>query len=149
VRATRTEGRLRGLGRESLNDQRAGVRVTWRAEPSPFATTLALQLADMQREGSVRFLLVSGERDDAAWGIVGAFWVSDEGDHGGFLVAAESLWHGSEMARSHRGALARGWTHERIYRYWEGQVGSMNTCMIDPEQRASSLFELARRVGSV
>jgi hypothetical protein len=111
--------------------------------------TPTLQLADLQREGSIRFLLVSGERDDAAWGIVGAIWLSDEKNHGGFLVAPESLWHGSEMARSHRGALARGWSYERIYRYWEKQVGCMNTYMIDPEQRASSLFEVARRVGTV
>jgi hypothetical protein len=123
--------------------------VTWHAEPSPFATTPALHLDDLQREGSVQFLLVSGERDDAAWGVVGVFWLSDEGGHGGFLVAAESLWHGSEMVRSYRGALARGWTHERIYRYWEGQVGSTRTYMIDPGERASSLFEVARRVGTI
>ena len=123
--------------------------MTWLAQPSPFATTPAIEIADLQREGFVRFLLVSGERDDVAWGIVGAFWLSDEGDHGGFLVAPESLWHGSEMVRSYRGALARGWTHERIYRYWEGQVGTTGTFMIDPGERARSLYQVARLVGTV
>jgi hypothetical protein len=123
--------------------------VTWPAQSSPFATRPALQFADLQREGSVRFLLVSGERDDAAWGIVGALWLADEGDHGGFLVAPGSLWHGSEMVRSYMGAVERGWTHERIYGYWEEQVGSTRTYMIDPGERASSLFEVARRVGAI
>jgi hypothetical protein len=123
--------------------------VTWQTQPSPFATTPALQPDDLQRGGSVRFLLVSGERDDTAWGIVGAFWLSDEGGFGGFLVAPGSLWHGSEMVRSYRGALARGWTHERIYRYWERQIGGTRTFMIDPEERASSLFQVARRVGTI
>jgi len=125
-----------------------GITRDWH-QFSPFATTPAVQLRDLQREGSVRFLLVSGERDDAAWGIVGAFWLSDEGGRGGFLVAPESLWHGSEMVRSYRGALARGWTQERIYRYWEEQAGSTHTYMIDPEERASSLLRVARRVGTI
>ena len=94
-------------------------------------------------------LLVSGDRDDATWGIVGAFWLADEGDRGGFLVSPDALWTGSEMVRSYRGALARGWTHERIYRYWEQQVGSTGTYMVDPEERASGLFLVARRVGSI
>jgi len=123
--------------------------VTWHAEPSPFATMPVLHLADIQRDGSVRILLVSGARDDARWGIIGAFWIADEGDQGGFLVSPESLWHGSEMVRSYLSAIARGWTHERIYRYWEGQVGSTGTYMIDPGERASSLFEVARRVGTI
>jgi len=122
------------------------MRYTWQL--SPFATT-PLQLTDLQREGSVRFLLVSGERDDAAWGVVGAFWLSDEGGHGGFLVSPEALWHGSEMVRSYRGALTRGWAMERIYRYWEEQVGSTGTYMIDPEESASSLYQVARRVGTI
>ena len=122
------------------------MRYTWQL--SPFATT-PLQLTDLQREGSVRFLLVSGERDDAAWGVVGAFWLSDEGGHGGFLVSPEALWHGSEMVRSYRGALTRGWANERIYRYWEEQVGSTGTYMIDPEESASSLYQVARRVGTI
>ena len=123
--------------------------MSWHVEPSPFATTPAPHIADLQREGSVRFLLVSGDRDDATWGIVGAFWLADEGDHGGFLVSPDALWTGSEMVRSYRGALARGWTHERIYRYWERQVGSTGTYMVDPEERASGLFLVARRVGSI
>ena len=104
---------------------------------------------DLQREGPVRFLLVAGERDDGAWGVVGAFWLSDDGDHGGFLVSPESLWQGSEMIRSFRGALARGWTRERIYRYWSAQAGNASTYMIDPEERAGSLDQVARRVGII
>jgi hypothetical protein len=125
-----------------------GITRDWH-QHSPFATTPAAQLTDLQRDGSVRFLLVSGERDDGAWGVVGAFWLSDEGDHGGFLVSPESLWHGSEMVRSFRGALLRGWTEERIYQYWEAQAGSTSIYMIDPEESASSIFQVARRVGTI
>jgi len=125
-----------------------GITRDWH-QHSPFATTPAAQLTDLRRDGSVRFLLVSGERDDGAWGVVGAFWLSDEGDHGGFLVSPESLWHGSEMVRSFRGALLRGWTEERIYQYWEAQAGSTSIYMIDPEESASSIFQVARRVGTI
>ncbi len=119
-------------------------------ELSPFAMTPAsAHLTELHREGGVRFLLVSGERDDTTWGIVGAFWLSEEGDRGGFLLSPGSLWHGSEMARSFRGALTRGWTEERIYRYWESQAGGVGTYMVDPEARASSLFQVARAIGAI
>jgi hypothetical protein len=116
--------------------------------PSPFATP-PTHLTELHRDGEVRFLLVSGERDDGAWGVIGAFWLADDGARGGFLVSPESLWHGSEMVRSFRGALARGWTEERIYQYWEAQAGCTGTYMIDPEDRAGSLFQVARRVGTI
>lgn len=127
----------------------ATVRTSW-AQLSPFATTpVPAHLPDLEREGTVRFLLVSGERDDTAWGVTGAFWLSMDGRRGGFLVSPASLWHGSEMVRSFRGALDRGWSEERIYSYWEGQAGSVGTYMVDPEQRADSLFQVARLVGAI
>ena len=64
-------------------------------------------------------------------------------------MSPESLWNGSEMARSFRGALARGWTEERIYRYWERQAGVTGTYMIDPPGRVGSLFQVARLVGAI
>ena len=51
------------------------------------------------------------------------------------------------MVRGYRGALARGWTEERNFSYWEGQAGTVDTYMIDPETGAADLFEVARRVG--
>jgi hypothetical protein len=108
-----------------------GITRDWH-QISPFATSPPPQLRDLQREGAVRFLLVAGERDDS---------------RGGFLVAPESLWQGSELVRSYRGALAREWTPERIYRYWKAEAGNANTFMIDPEERAGSLDLVARRVG--
>ena len=50
-------------------------------------------------EGPIRFLLVSGELDDATWGLVGAFWLSIDGSRGGFLVSPQAIWQGSEMVR--------------------------------------------------
>jgi hypothetical protein len=117
-------------------------------ERSPFAPPAA-SLPHLHAEGPVRYLLVSGELDDTSWGIVGAFWLSIDGERGGFIVAPGSVWHGSEMVRSFRGALDRGWTDARIYAYWEGQAGSPGTYMVDPQEHADSLFSVARRVGAL
>ena len=46
---------------------------------------------DALAEGPVRFLLISGSRDDETWGLIGAFWLSIDGKRGGFLVAPESI----------------------------------------------------------
>ncbi len=104
---------------------------------------------DALAEGPVRFLLVSGELDAGGWGLVGAFWLSIDGGRGGFLVAPEAIWNGSEMVRSFRSALARGWTPEEVYRWWQAQVGAVGRIMIDPQQHADTLFQVARRVGAL
>lgn len=104
---------------------------------------------DALAEGPVRYLLVSGERDDSSWGLIGAFWLSIDGKRGGFLVAPEAIWHGSEMVRNVKSALARGWTHELIYRYWQGRIGASDSLMIDPQQHADTMFQVARRVGTL
>ena len=104
---------------------------------------------DALAEGPVRFLLVSGELDDGRWGLIGAFWLSIDGTRGGFVVAPQAIWHGSEMARSFRGASSRGWHAEDVYRYWQRQVGAAGMFMIDPQQHADTLFQVARRVGAL
>ena len=104
---------------------------------------------DALAEGPVRFLLVSGGRDNGRWGLVGAFWLSIDGTRGGFLVSPGSIWQGSEMVRSFRSALARGWTPEEVYRWWQAQVGAVGNVMIDPQQHADTLFQVARRVGAL
>lgn len=109
----------------------------------PIAAPLALS------EGPVRFLLVSGHHDGGAWGLIGAFWLSIDGGRGGFVVAPAAIWQGSEMVRSLRNAIARGWTHEEAYRYWQHQVGVSGSVMIDPQQHADTLFQVARRVGAL
>ena len=110
---------------------------------SPVAAPLALA------EGPVRYLLVSGTLDDGSWGMIGAFWLSIDGTRGGFLVAPGGIWPGSEMVRSFRSARARGWYPEEIYRWWQRQVGIAGSVMIDPQQHADTLFQVARRVGAL
>lgn len=101
-------------------------------------------------EGPVRCLLASGDLDDGTWGVVGAFWLSIDGDRGGFVVSPDALWTGSEMARSYRGAVERGWTPERIYAYWCTQVGvAGGGLMLDPQQHADSLLQIHTRVGAL
>ena len=100
-------------------------------------------------EGPVKFLLVSGQLDDGRWGLVGSYWVSIDGSRGGFLVAPPAIWSGSELVRSYRSGEDRGWSPERIYAYWQGQVGMAGRFMIDPQQHADTLFQVARRVGAL
>ena len=71
-----------------------------------------------------------------------------DGASGGFLVSPDAIWAGSEMVRSVRSAQARGWTIERIYAYWQAHVGVAGRSMIDPQQHADTLFQVARRVGA-
>jgi hypothetical protein len=110
-------------------------------EPVTAPSTLA--------EGPVRFLIVSGQLDDGRWGLVGGYWLSIDGHRGGFVVAPDAIWSGSELVRSYKSALERGWDHERIYTYWQRQVGLAGKVMIDPQQHADTLFQVARRVGAL
>jgi len=117
---------------------------------SPLASLRERIIApDALAEGPVRFLLISGERDDTTWGLIGAFWLSIDGRRGGFLVAPEAIWAGSEMVRNLKSALTRGWSHEAVYRYWQSQVGAADSLMIDPQQHADTMFQVARRVGAL
>jgi hypothetical protein len=123
------------------------TRGAW-GEPSPFASPAPTAVLDqLKSEGEVRYLLVSGERDDTTWGIIGAIWLSNDAERGGFLVSPDALWPGCGMARSYRSALSRGWTDEQIFSYWDEQTGSLGTYMIDPDRRVDSLLEVARVVG--
>jgi hypothetical protein len=126
------------------------TRNKWNDEPSPLSSTPEpIHTPDLLSEGPVRFLLLSGELDDGGWGLVGSFWLSIDGGRGGFIVSPDALWHGSEMVRSFRGALARGWTEEEVYTYWQSLVGVAGTYMVDPQQHADNLFQVARRVGAL
>ena len=119
------------------------------ADVSPLATVRELLPSGRLLEGPIRYLLVAGELDDGRWGSIGAFWRTIDGANGGFLVSPDAIWAGSEMVRSFRSALARGWTIERIYAYWQAHVGVSGTSMIDPQQHADTLFQVARRVGAI
>jgi hypothetical protein len=122
----------------------------WGSSPSPFATPApTVLLPHLHAEGPVRFLLVSGERDDATWGIIGTFWLSSDRARGGFILSPDALWHGSEMARSYRSALSRGWSEEQIFSYWNDQTGSRGTYMVGPPREADTLFEVARLIGAL
>lgn len=119
-------------------------------DDSPLATVRdILPAAHLLSDGPVRYLLVAGERDDGLWGSIGSFWRAIEGGRGGFLVSPDAIWAGSEMVRSFRSAQARGWTVERIYAYWQAHVGVAGKLMIDPQQHADTLFQVARRVGAI
>jgi hypothetical protein len=121
---------------------------TWKTSPLA-AVRERLTAPETLSEGPVRFLLVSGRLDDARWGLAGAYWVSIDGSRGGFVVAPDAIWSGSELVRSYKSALDRGWDAERIYGYWQRQVGMAGKVMIDPQQHADTLFQVARRVGAL
>jgi hypothetical protein len=100
-------------------------------------------------EGPAVCLLASGDLDDGSWGVVGAFWLSDDSERGGFVVSPEALWTGSEMARSYRHAVDRGWSPGAVFAYWETQIGVTGNLMLDPPQHVDSLLHIHRRVGAL
>jgi hypothetical protein len=120
-------------------------------EASPLTlVTGAVTFPELRSEGRVHYLVASGERDSGAWGVIGTFWLSWDLERGGFLVNPNALYVGSEMVRSYRGALKRGWTHEQIYRYWQSRVGRKNEPMkIDRQQQADTLMRLNQMVSSL
>lgn len=118
------------------------------SSPSPFAVAESPTSRDLQHEGRVRFLMVSGIQDDAVWGPVGAMWRSEDGDRGGFLVNPFARWAGSEIARGYRGALGRGWTPEGIYDYWAAEIWR-GSYVVEEEQSAETLSLLVDLVDAL
>ncbi|MGZ8603742.1 MAG: hypothetical protein ACXWX9_03165 [Actinomycetota bacterium] len=89
---------------------------------SPFALVRIPNSFELGPEGPVRSMLMHGRQDDGIWGPVGALWLSEDGERGGFLVHPWALWEGSEFVRGYRSAQQRGWTPATIYRYWREEV---------------------------
>ena len=96
---------------------------------------------ELESEGRVRYLVVSGKQDDGLWGPVGAIWLSEDGRRGGFLVNPWALWEGSELVRGYRGALERHWSAEQIYGYWQDEVWP-GPYSVDEERDAETLLLL-------
>jgi hypothetical protein len=105
---------------------------------SPFSLVEPVTNSELEAEGPVRYLLVSGKQDDGVWGPVGAVWLSEDTRRGGFLVHPWGLFEGSEFVRGYRSALKRGWVPESIYRYWQREVWR-GTYAIDRERGSETL----------
>ena len=118
------------------------------ADASPFALLEEPTTDELRSEGVVRYLLVNGRQDDGLWGPLGALWLSEDRLRGGFLVNPWALWAGSEIVRGHRSAVARGWTAEAIYRYWQREVWR-GTYAVDQERPSSSLALLSELVSAL
>lgn len=108
---------------------------------SPFSCVRLATTLELESEGRVRYLLVNGKQDDGLWGPVGALWLSDDGERGGFLVHPWALWEGSEFVRGYRSALHRGWSPSAIFGYWEHEVWR-GTYVADEQREAENLLLL-------
>jgi len=97
----------------------------------------SVRVPELEAEGVVRYLTVSGERDDGTWGVLGMVWLSEDGERGGFLASPSSPWHGSEMARSYGSARRRGFTPVEIFAYWRG--AAEDGYRVDGERGVESL----------
>jgi hypothetical protein len=115
------------------------------SSPSVFAIAEMPSQSELEAEGRVRYLVVSGVQDDGLWGPVGTAWLSEDGRRGGFLVNPSALWEGSEIVRGYRSALRRGWTHERIYSYWKREVWR-GSYAVDEEHDAGTLVLLSELI---
>jgi hypothetical protein len=108
---------------------------------SAFALAETPTSTELESEGRVRYLVVSGVQDDGLWGPVGSIWLSEDGVRGGFLVHPWALTVGSEIVRGYRGAIERHWSSAQIFDYWQGEVwrGSYS---VDEERESETLFLL-------
>lgn len=121
--------------------EEAGLARTgsFEAGVSAFAPADPPSAPELEAERTVRFLIVSGRQDDGLWGPIGALWLSEDAGRGGFLVHAWAIDQGSEMVRSYRGALARGFTPATIYDYWAKEVWTGANLVVDEERTAEAL----------
>lgn len=103
----------------------------------------SVRFPDLEAEGAVRYLTLSGERDDGSWGVLGMVWLSVDGRRGGFLASPSSPWRGSEMARSYQSARRRGFEPAEILGYWRDEG---DRYQVDPERGAESLRLLSELV---
>jgi hypothetical protein len=120
------------------------------AEPSPFATEVDdVALSDMRETCPVRYLVVSGRQDDGLWGPIGALWLTEDTDRGGFLVHPWGTYLGAEMVRGYRSALRRGFTPEMIHGFWRNEVWIGSNLHVDEERAARSLALLNDLLGAL
>ncbi len=89
---------------------------------SPFSLVRSPTTKELETEGPVRYVVVTGRQDDGPLGPIGAIWLSEDRTRGGFLVHPWALWEGSEFVRGYRSALRRHWTPAAIYGYWRREV---------------------------
>ncbi|HEU4355576.1 MAG TPA: hypothetical protein VFT27_08310 [Actinomycetota bacterium] len=115
---------------------------------SPFSVIVPPSTGELGREGRVSYVLLSGRQDDGLWGPVGAVWLSDDAERGGFLVSPWALWEGSEIVRGYRSALRRGWTPLEIYGYWQREVWTRGYTVLE-ERSAESLYLLNELVSAL
>jgi len=118
-----------------------GAMVETLIELSPFSLVRSPTTSELETEGPVHYVVVPGRQDDGLWGPLGAVWLSEDGQRGGFLVHPWALWEGSEFVRGYRSALRRGWTPSRIYGYWRREVRPRGSSMRE-ERRSGSLAQL-------
>lgn len=115
---------------------------------SPFSAIPAPTTTQLETEGPVRYMIMSGRQDDGVWGPMGALWLSEDGERGGFLVNPWAIWEGSEIVRGYRSALRRAWTPTEIYAYWKREVWP-RSYLVSEEHQAESLFLLNELVSAL
>ena len=118
----------------------ASTTTSRNVQASPFAPAEAPSLLELQMERNVRYLLVSGRQDDGVWGPIGAVWLSEDRERGGFLIHPWALDLGTEMVRSYRSALGRAFTPSTIFDYWAKEPWTGSNVIVDEERGAGVLL---------
>ncbi len=117
------------------------AEITW-GDWSHLALLSPAPVPEMRSVGPVQYMFVHGRRDEGeVWGVIGAFWRTLDGEQGGFIVHPAALWAGSEMVRSYRGALQRGWTPDLTYTWWRRAGASGREHWVDPLQREAATLD--------
>ena len=75
-------------------------------------------------------------------GSIGAFWRTIDGSKGGFFVCPKRSGPAGDGPEPPQRAVTR-LADRRIYAYWQAHVGVAGKLMIDPQQHADTLFQVA------
>lgn len=103
----------------------------------------------MREARPVRYLIISGRRDDGLWGPIGALWLTEDAERGGFLVHPRGTHLGAEMVRGYQSALRRGFAPETVYGFWRDEVWIGSDLHVDEERTIHSLALLNDLFGAI
>jgi hypothetical protein len=96
----------------------------------------------------IRYIVMHTIGDNGSIRPLGAVWISDDGSNGGFIPARVGGWLAEEMRRSYESALARGWTNERIFEYWQDRATGDDDLIVDRPDRRDDLDDLRRMLNA-
>jgi hypothetical protein len=121
-----------------MNDVRDGytdnaLDVQWQPDP----------LRELMRtDGPLKFRIVRGTRQDHAFGVIGAVWLSADTERSGFIANPAAGNAMTPWVMMWRGALEGGWKPRDIYEYASDSLDRSVVASAEFETEASGMAEV-------